>query len=280
MQEHDEAGKNRLNFEEWSLEDLARIVPDRTQTLHKLAAEYATVQLLADKTQQLPLMVSCGLCLMKPLLMEKNKQQLQVLCNLRNRQLVVETIKQYVQKFNFPPPPVHLGSLVLKQLLLPATSPISGEAQGADKDKKDEDENAQDDEKANAGYNDNTSADNNTCADASPGAGDNDIGAAFKQDSAFRWYPIPWVIGSTSCKCAGNCGAGCAARTREDGLCPNPVSQESRKEFLAANKLIRCQACKCQHPGCLSAARRPFAGAFGIPNTSQSRGRCIKHWLK
>jgi hypothetical protein len=121
MQEHDEAGTNRLNFEEWSLEDLARIVPDRTQTLHKLAAEYATVQQLADKTQQLPLMVSCGLCLMKPLLMEKNKQQLQVLCNLRNRLLVVETIKQYVQKFNFPPPPVHVGSLVLKQLLLPAT---------------------------------------------------------------------------------------------------------------------------------------------------------------
>jgi len=186
MQEHDEAGTNRLNFEEWSLEDLARIVPDQTQTLHKLATEYATVQQLADQTQQLPLMVSCGLCLMKPLLMEKNKQQLQVLCNLRNRQLVVETIKQYVQKFNFPPPPVHVVSLVVEQLLLPATSPISGEARAADKDKKDDDEKAQDDEKAVAGYQDNTPADNNTCADASQGAGDKDTGAAFEQDSSFR----------------------------------------------------------------------------------------------
>ena len=207
--------------------------------------------------------------------MEKNKEELQVLCNLRHRPLVVETIKQYVQKFNFPPPPVHLGSLVVKQLLLPATSQISGEARAADKEKKDDDKKAQEDEKAIAGYQDNTPADNNTCADASQGAGDKDTGAAFEQDSSFRWYPIPWVTGSTKCRCNGNCGAGCAARTREDGLCPNPVSKERRKAFLAANKLIRCQACKCQHPGCLSAARRPFAGAFGIPNTSRSCGRCI-----
>ena len=95
--------------------------------------------------------------------MEKNKEQLQVLCNLRHRPLVVETIKQYVQKFNFPPPLVHVGSLVVKQLLLPATSPISGEARAADKDKKDDDEKAQEDEKAIAGYQDNTPADNNMC---------------------------------------------------------------------------------------------------------------------
>jgi hypothetical protein len=49
MQEHDVAGTNRLNFEEWSLEDLARIVPDQTQTLHKRATEYATVQQLQTK---------------------------------------------------------------------------------------------------------------------------------------------------------------------------------------------------------------------------------------
>jgi len=94
MQEHDEAGTNRLNFEEWSLEDLARIVLDQTQTLQKRATEYAIVQQLTDKTQQLPFMVSCGLCLMTPVFMEKNTEQLQVLCNLRHRLLVVETIKQ------------------------------------------------------------------------------------------------------------------------------------------------------------------------------------------
>jgi len=78
-----------------------------------------------------------------------------------------------------------------------------GEARAADKDKKDDDGKAQDDEKAIAGYQDNAPTDNNTCADASQGAGDNDTGAAFKQDSTFRWYRIPWVTGSTKCKCAG-----------------------------------------------------------------------------
>ena len=302
MQEHDEAGTNRLDFKEWSLKELACIVPDQSKTLLTIdASECATVQQLADKTQQLPLMATCGLCLIKPLLVDKNKEQLRVLCNPRNRPLVVETIKEYVQKFNMPPPPVHLGSLVLKQLLFRATSPISGEAQAADKDKKD-------DEKALAGHDNNTSADNNTCADT--GAGQDkapgnekelpdkasvvppssgkvqdagkDKGAleesasADKQDGAFRWYRIPWVPGSTTCECVGNCGAGCAARTREDGVCPNPVSKESKKEFLAAKKLVRCQACRCQYPGCLSASRRPF----GISNLCESFGRCMRHWIK
>ena len=175
--------------------------------------------------------------LIKPLLIEKNKETLRVLCNPRNRPLAVDTIKEYVQKFNIPPPSEHVGPLVLKQFLFLATVPISGEAQTAEKDKKDDD-------KALAGHDNNNSADNNTRADA--GAGQDKAlgnekelpdkasvvspskGLPDKQDGAFRWYGIPWVPGSTKCACMGNCGAGCVARRREDGVCPNPVSKESQ----------------------------------------------------
>jgi len=67
MQEHDEAGTNRLDFKEWSLKEFACIVPDQSKTLLTIdASECAIVQQLADKTQQLPLMATCGLCLIKP----------------------------------------------------------------------------------------------------------------------------------------------------------------------------------------------------------------------
>ena len=269
IHEHDAAGTNRLDFQKWTLGELAEIVPDQSEQLLDIApSECITVQQLADKTQQHPLIVSCGLCLFKPLMKEEHVQKLQFLCNPVNHPMLLETLKTYVGKFGFPPPPMHLAAIT--KVAFPMNSPTTGVPQVA---------------KPCADRVDEAHAVQALAIEAPAEEVEGPGGGERKEDLAdqeppppepFRWYRMARVRGGVRCTCVGNCGAGCAARTQEDRLCPNPVSKESKNEFVKAGKPIRCNACKCQEPGCLSAARRPW----GLTDPRASFGRCIKHWKK
>jgi hypothetical protein len=224
IQNHGASGTNMLDFNEWALEELASIVPDQSQQLLEInVAEYATVQQLADKTRQCPLLVTVGLCLVKPLLARENVDKLRVLCNPDHHQLALKLIRTYQQRYSMPPSPLHLGRLLI-------TSPSTVSANKVDS-----------------------------------------VPVFLKEH--FRWYQIEWVPGSTGCECRGNCGSGCPGRA---GGCTNPVTKDCKKEFVKNGKPVRCQACKCQHPDCMTAARRPW----GITFLSESFGMCIKHWKK
>jgi hypothetical protein len=241
IQDHGASGTNRLDFNEWTLEELASIVPDQSQQLLEInVAEYATVQQLADKTRQCPLLVTVGLCLVKPLLAPENMDKLRVLCNPDHGQLALKAIRTYQQRYSMPPSPLHLGRLLI-------TSPITVSAHNVASVPADADtvHVGKDDEEGQV---------------SAPAAKDH-----------FRWYPIEWVPGSTGCECMGNCGSGCPGRASG---CSNPVTKDRKKVFVKYGKPVRCQACKCQHPGCLTAARRPW----GITSLSESFGMCIKHW--
>ena len=214
----------------------------------------------------------------------------------------MELIQAQVAKFGFPPSPLQLGTMGLIHRLFPRSSPTSGvptnsPTAGVARDSGTGDSavtsrrwkrwRVLDPSAAEAG--EGTAKASGEAAygeefkevfeekvdeqkHSSPTTGAQQVGA-----TVYRWYSIPWIKGSSTCGCIGNCGIGCGARTADTGRCPNPVSKESKKAFLAAKQTIRCMACKCQEADCLTPARRPFGSEIDL---SASRGRCMKHWKK
>jgi hypothetical protein len=249
IQDHGASGTNRLDFNEWTLEELASIVPDQSQQLLEInVAEYATVQQLADKTRQCPLLVAIGLCWAKPLLARENVDKLRVLCNPDHHQLALKVIRTYQQRYSMPPSPLHLGRLLL-------TSPITVSANKVESFPVHK-RLASSADMVRVGQDDEA-----------------DRGEAPAEKEHFRWYQIAWVPGSTGCECTGNCGSGCPGRA---GGCMNPVTKDFQKDFERYGKPVRCRACTCRHPDCLTAARRPW----GITFLSESFGMRMKHWKK
>ena len=102
----EERGAENMDFSDWTLAELAELVPDQSQQLLDIStSECVSAQDLANKTKQHPMMVSCGLCLFKPLFKEGRSEMLHFLCDRSNHATLLDIIQAYNVEFGIPPTP-------------------------------------------------------------------------------------------------------------------------------------------------------------------------------
>ncbi len=259
LQKHESEGTNNVDFAEMSFEEMKEIVPDQSQELDELReAEFTCVQLFAEKTNQSPLMVFCGLCLMKPLFRTERKEMLRAICDPANHTKLLELIQSYRTKFGFPPTPIHLGKLFITEALFPKAKARPSPSTGG----------------AAQGARDDGPRKPSPVTGGEAKAPNSEKDEKDAKGSDFRWFSISWKKGSAKCKCTGNCVTGCEAR-KARGSCPNPASFNTGKE-ASSWKPALCGACKCQVPGCTNGARRPF----GENRRPENLGKCFRHWVR
>ena len=271
IRQHTQQGTCCIDFNTMTPQDLKIIAPDQTSQLDQLPhTGPGCISEAATKTNQNPLLLTCGLCLMQKLFDKKYQTLLQILMHPDNHLGLMQTIQEYKAKFNMPPTYYRLAMLWKAHFM-------DDEAEDIQHDEEQQDfcENCE---------NNVLTAGSMKLDKASPTASDPE-GVQKKKASPKpgeqhainteprRWYQIQGP--GTRCRCkSGNCVLGCPSRLMK-GHCGNPASiniskADKQKKFW----IPLCDACRCQHEGCHASARRPY----GIHQKPENNGFCQKHW--
>ena len=246
MRQHTQTGTCCIDINTMTAQDLKILAPDATSQLDRLPhTGPGCISEAATKTNQNPLLLTCGLCLMHKLFNKKHQTLLQILMHPDNQLGLMQTIQEYNAKFNMPPTYYRLARLWKAHFM---------------------DDEAEDIQLHKASPTASDLAVQKKEASPKPG----------KQHAINteprRWYQIQGP--GTRCQCkSGNCVLGCPSRWK--GHCGNPASINISKAHKQKKFWIPlCDACRCQHEGCLASARRPY----GNHQKPENNGFCQKHW--
>ena len=279
IQAHKDRNTCRVDYSQMTISDLGTLMPDSSDSLHRVGLSHkASVLQVAEGID--PLVTATFLCLFLPL--ERMPKWLSAFTNPKNHASALELITQYKSRYGVPP----LPSWVARELVA-AQGEKRHQPQVEDhrpRDPKGCAEAAAVAHEAPAIAKEAAQKEAGLVAQEEEGQQLPIFGGAVEEagheDDVTKWNrldPAPKKKGM-QCQCSGNCRRGCPGRV--DG-CPNVavinVGVVKLKKLGEAAKLkgVRalCSACKCQEPGCLLAARKPFGKNWSLSNF----GFCFRH---
>ena len=268
------SGQSTVDFDKMPLHDFQRLVPDQLDNAAFLGAfGIETAGALARTIRAPPLLSTCTLCLLGPVIRHGNAGVLQ---DVQNFPRLVAVAKEHQEKYGIPPTP----DWMVKALISHTSKRASQTGLAAPEKCKTKPPDAiPQDASSSTGLGVAASKKQAVAkpGDASPqGASastDHRVAESKKQaedvgSTTVMWYPTKPArhnsCANHKCSCKGNCHGNCPAR-KPKGVCPNAVVTGAF-----------CAACRCRHPGCDKNARRPFGQYCFVGN----RGYCQGHYPK
>ena len=295
------SGQSTVDFDKMPLHDFQRLVPDQLDNAAFLGAfGIETAGALARTIRAPPLLSTCTLCLLGPLIKHGNAGVLQ---DVQNFPRLVAVAKEHQEKYGIPPTP----DWMVKALISHTSKRASQTGLAAPEKCKTKPPDAiPQDASSSTGLGVAASKKQAVAkpGDASPQGASASTGlgvAASKRQAVAKpgdaspqgasastdhraaeskkqaedvgsttvmWYPTKPArhnsCANHKCSCKGNCHGNCPAR-KPKGVCPNSVVTGAF-----------CVACRCRHPGCDKNARRPFGHYCFVEN----RGYCQGHYPK
>ena len=275
IQAHKDQDTCRVDYSQMSLLDVATLMPDSLHLLRQVGlSEKASVFDFVEGID--PLTIATFLCLFVPV--EKELDHLSAMLNPANHELALRLIEEHKSSAGVPPSPSWLAHEIAKV--------TTGKVRCCDHRPRDHQTSmtgscskravtakamAQDKSQEAPANDQRPQSHKTSLAKAAEALL---VENEHVDGDVTKWHAGPVAPNQKlRCSCSGNCRRMCPGRS---GSYPSIAVVNLQGTSLKKNLKPLCAACKCQHPECHVAARRPH-GAHHL-NISNFGGFCQKHW--